>query len=184
MQRTAEIRKMISTVEDTHRDAGQPLETPSRKCVVAAVISNPFAGQPDGDLDLLKDIGADISAKLVARGLRVLEARPDDVQSYGKGAIVGVDGEIEHAAALIHPRFGAPIRSALGDASEIITSTKKMGGPGATLTVPLTSKMSIWDFDHMDAAEITVPDAPHANEIVVILALAIGGRPRKRIKPD
>ena len=76
------------------------------------------------------------------------------------------------------------MRSALGDASEIITSTKKMGGPGATLTVPLTSKMSIWDFDHMDATEITVPDAPHANEIVVILALAIGGRPRKRIKPD
>ena len=76
------------------------------------------------------------------------------------------------------------MRGALGDASEIITSTKKMGGPGATLTVPLTSKKSIWDFDHMDAAEITIPDAPHADEIVVILALAMGGRPRKRIKPD
>ena len=116
--------------------------------------------------------------------MRLLEASPDDVQSYGKGAIVGVDGEIEHAAALIHPRFGAPVRSALGDASEIITSTKKMGGPGATLTVPLTSKKSIWDFDHMDAAEIAIPDAPHADEIVVVLALAMGGRPRKRIKPD
>ena len=76
------------------------------------------------------------------------------------------------------------VRGALGDASEIITSTKKMGGPGATLTLPLTSKKSIWDFDHMDAAEITIPDAPHADEIVVILALAMGGRPRKRIKPD
>ena len=184
MQRTAEIRKMIAAVEDTHREAGETLETPSRKCVVAAVISNPFAGKPDGGLDVLKDIGADISAKLVARGLQALDAGPDDIQSYGKGAIVGVDGEIEHAAALIHPRFGAPVRGALGDASEIITSTKKMGGPGATLTVPLTSKKSIWDFDHMDAAEITIPDAPHADEIVVILALAMGGRPRKRIKPD
>ena len=124
------------------------------------------------------------NAKLVARGLQALDAGPDDIQSYGKGAIVGIDGEIEHAAALIHPRFGAPVRGALGDASEIITSTKKMGGPGATLTVPLTSKKSIWDFDHMDAAEITIPDAPHADEIVVILALAMGGRPRKRIKPD
>ena len=184
MQNKADIRKMIASVEDIHREAGQQLATPSRKCVVAAVITNPLAGQPDGDLDVLKDIGADISAKLVARGLRALDAGPDDIQSYGKGAIVGVDGEIEHAAALIHPRFGAPVRGALGDASEIITSTKKMGGPGATLTLPLTSKKSIWDFDHMDAAEITIPDAPHANEIVVVLAVAMGGRPRKRIKPD
>ena len=184
MQRTAEIRKMISSVEDIHREAGTALATASRKCVIAAVIANPLAGMADGDLDILKDIGADISAKLVARGLEALGAGPDDVQSYGKGAIVGVDGEIEHAAALIHPRFGAPVRGALGDATEIIPSTKKMGGPGASLAVPLTSKHSIWEFDHMDAAEICVPDAPHAGEIVVILALGIGGRPLKRIKPD
>ncbi|MEK9790694.1 MAG: amino acid synthesis family protein, partial [Alphaproteobacteria bacterium] len=152
MERIAEIRKIIASVEDTHREAGQTLATPSRKCVVAAVISNPLAGVADGDLDILKDIGANISAKLVARGLEALGAGPDDVQSYGKGAIVGVDGEIEHAAALIHPRFGAPVRGALGDASEIIPSTKKMGGPGASLAVPLTSKHSIWEFDHMDAA--------------------------------
>ena len=84
---------------------------------------------------------------------------------------------------MIHPRFGAPVRGALGEASEIITSTKKIGGPGAILTVPLTSKLSIWDFDHMDAAEITVPDAPRPNEILVVLALGIGGRPLKRINP-
>ena len=184
MQRTAEIRKMITSVEDIHREAGKALATPSRKCVIAAVITNPLAGVADGDLDILKDIGADISAQLVASGLAALGAAPDDVQSYGKGAIVGVDGEIEHAAALIHPRFGAPVRGARGAATEIIPSTKKMGGPGATLAVPLTSKHSIWEFDHMDAAEICVPDAPHAGEIVVILALGIGGRPLKRIKPD
>ncbi|MGC6453427.1 MAG: amino acid synthesis family protein [Candidatus Puniceispirillaceae bacterium] len=184
MQRTPEIRKMIVTVEDIHREAGTALATPSRKCVIAAVITNPLAGAADGDLEILKDLGADISARLVARGLEALGAGPDDVQSYGKGAIVGVDGEIEHAAALIHPRFGAPVRGALGDASEIIPSTKKVGGPGAALAVPLTSKHSIWEFDHMDAAEISVPDAPHAGEIVVILALGIGGRPLKRIRPD
>ena len=184
MQNQADIRKMIASVEDIHREAGQQLATPSRKCVVAAAITNPLAGQPDADLDILKDIGADISAQLVERGCDALSAGPDAVQSYGKGAIVGIDGEIEHAAALIHPRFGAPVRSALGQASEIITSTKKIGGPGATITVPLTSKLSIWDFDHMDAAEITVPDAPRPNEILVVLALGIGGRPLKRIKPD
>ena len=184
MQNKADIRKMIASVEDIHREAGQQLATPSRKCVVAAAITNPLAGQPDADLDILKDIGADISAQLVKRGCDALSAGPDDVQSYGKGAIVGVDGEIEHAAALIHPRFGAPVRGALGEASEIITSTKKIGGPGATLTVPLTSKLSIWDFDHMDAAEITVSDAPRPSEILVVLALGIGGRPLKRIKPD
>lgn len=184
MKPTAEIRKIIASVEDIHREAGQTLAVPSRKCVVAAVIANPLAGVANGDLEILKDIGADISARLVARGLAALDAGPDDVQSYGKGAIVGVDGEIEHAAALIHPRFGAPVRGALGDATEIIPSTKKMGGPGATLAVPLTSKKSIWEFDHMDATEITVTDAPHANEIVVILALGIGGRPLKRIAPD
>lgn len=184
MQPTAEVRKIIASVEDIHREAGQTLAVPSRKCVVAAVIANPLARVANGDLEILKDIGADISARLVARGLAALDAGPDDVESYGKGAIVGVDGEIEHAAALIHPRFGAPVRGALGDATEIIPSTKKMGGPGASLAVPLTSKKSIWEFDHMDATEITVPDAPHANEIVVILALGIGGRPLKRIAPD
>ena len=181
MKPTAEIRKIITSVEDIHREAGRTLDAPSRKCVVAAVITNPLAGVA---VEILKDVGADISARLVARGLEALGARPDDVQSYGKGAIVGVDGEIEHAAALIHPRFGAPVRGALGDATEIIPSTKKMGGPGAALAVPLTSKKSIWEFDHMDAAEITVADAPHAGEIVVILALGIGGRPLKRIAPD
>ena len=184
MKRTAEIRKMIASVEDIHREAGTELATPSRKCVIAAVVTNPLAGVADGDLDILKDIGADISARLVARGLDALAAGPDDVQSYGKGAVVGVDGEIEHAAALIHPRFGAPVRGALGDASEIIPSTKKMGGPGTAIDVPLTSKHSIWEFDHMDATAISIADAPHAGEIVVILALGIGGRPLKRIKPD
>ena len=184
MKPKVEVRKIITSVEDIHREAGAALASPSRKCVIAAVITNPLAGIADGDLEILKDIGAEISARLVARGLEALGAGPDDVESYGKGAIVGVDGEIEHAAALIHPRFGAPVRGALGDATEIIPSTKKMGGPGATLTVPLTSKKSIWEFDHMDAAEITLPDAPHAGEIVVVLALGVGGRPLKRIAPD
>lgn len=184
MDAKLDIRKLVATVENIYRDAGVPASGPSRKCTVAAVIPNPLAGQPDGDLEVLKDLGAAVSAALVARGLEALGAAPDDVDSYGKGAIIGTDGEIEHAAALIHPRFGAPVRGALGEASEIIPSTKKLAGPGASLDVPMTSKRSIWDFDHMDATEISIGDAPHADEIVVILALGIGGRPRKRTRPD
>jgi hypothetical protein len=148
-----EIRKMVATVEDLFMDAGVAVSGQSRKCIVAAVIANPLAGQADGDLERLKDLGAVVSARLVARGLEALGAAPDDVESYGKGAIIGINGEIEHAAALIHPRFGAPVRGALGEATEIIPSTKKLAGPGASITVPMTSKQSIWDFDHMDAAE-------------------------------
>lgn len=184
MDAKLEIRKIVATVEDIYSEAGVAASGPSRKCTVAAVIANPLAGQSDGDLEILKDLGAAISAALVARGLEALDAAPDDVDSYGKGAIIGINGEIEHAAALIHPRFGAPVRGALGEATEIIPSTKKLAGPGASLAVPLTSKRSIWDFDHMDAAEISIGDAPHPDEIVVILALGIGGRPRKRTRPD
>jgi len=179
-----QVRKFITIVEETRRDFGRAVEGPNLKCLSAAVLANPLAGQPDADLEPLKDIGAEIAAILVARGLAALNAGPDDVESYGKGAIIGINGEIEHAAAVLHPRFGAPVRGALGKASEIIPSTKKMGGPGASITVPLTGKQSIWEFDLMDAGEISFADAPHPDEMVVILALGIGGRPRKRTRPD
>ena len=112
-----------------------------------------------------------------------MEALPDGVvaSAYGKGAIVGVAGEIEHAAALIHPTFGAPVRAALGGGKSIIPSTKKIGGPGSVLLMPLVHRDDIWSFDEMDAAEITVPDAPQSHEVLVALALAAGGRPFKRV---
>ena len=104
--------------------------------------------------------------------------------SYGKAAIIGTDGEIEHTAAILHPRFGAPVRAAVGKGDDIIPGTKKVGGPGSVAVIPLTNKNSIWEFDDMDSTEITIPDAPHADEIVVIVALAIGGRPLARTKAD
>ena len=113
-----------------------------------------------------------------------LGVAPDDVEAYGKGAIIGVDGEIEHAAAVLHPRFGGPVRAAVHRGDDIIPSTKKLGGPGAVLVMPITHKNSIWSFDHMDAAEIVVPDAPRADEMLVALALAVGGRPLKRTRKD
>ena len=110
--------------------------------------------------------------------------KPEEIESYGKGAIIGFDGEIEHAAALLHPRFGAPVRSAVGSGKDIIPSTKKIGGPGSVIVMPMTNKDNIWDFDFMDAVEITISDAPQSDEILIAVCLGIGGRPLKRVKPD
>ena len=121
---------------------------------------------------------------LAEKAVYALGGLPEAVESYGKGAIVGTAGEIEHAAAIMHPRFWAPVRKAVGKGDDIIPSTKKIGGPGSTIVMPLTNKDNIWDFDHMDAAEISIPDAPKANEIVVAVVLGVGGRPLKRTKPD
>ncbi|WP_282608366.1 amino acid synthesis family protein [Pelagibius sp. Alg239-R121] len=179
-----EIRKIVVQLEETYSEAGRQVEGAKHKVTVAAVIRNPFAGHYVDDLAPLYDLGRNISGMLADRGVQVLGVKPEEVTSYGKGAVVGVDGELEHAAALIHPRFGAPVRAAVGKGDDIIPSTKKMGGPGSVIVMPLTNKDSIWEFDDMDATEITVPDAPRSDEILVAVALGIGGRPLNRIKPD
>jgi hypothetical protein len=135
------------------------------------------------DLAELVDLGAEVAELLAQRGVAALGVAPDEVTSYGKGAIVGTAGEIEHAAALLHPRFGAPVRRAVHHGNDIIPSTKKVGGPGATIVMPVTHKDRIWNFDDMDAAEITVPDAPRPDEVLVALVLGIGGRPLHRTRP-
>jgi hypothetical protein len=127
-------------------------------------------------------MGAEISGQLAERALAALAVAPGDVSAYGKGAIVGTAGEIEHAAALLHPRFGAPVRKVVVKGDDIIPSTKKIGAPGAHITLPITNKDDIWSFDEMDAIEVKIDDAPHANEIVVCVALAVGGRPFARTK--
>src|SRR3954471_15278899 len=147
------IRKIVLQLEETLGDMGRLISPPTKKVTVAAVIDNPYAGKYVEDLGPMYDLGAEVSALLAERGVKALGVRPDDVQSYGKGAIVGVDGELEHSAALLHPKFGAPVRAAVGTGKDIIPGTKKMGGPGASITMPLTNKNDIWDFDHMDAAE-------------------------------
>ncbi|MDA0372135.1 MAG: amino acid synthesis family protein, partial [Actinobacteria bacterium] len=114
--------------------------------------------------------------------LAALGVKPDEVTAYGKGCIVGTNGEIEQAAALIHPRFGAPIRKVVIKGDDIIPSTKKVAGPGAQITLPITNKDDIWSFDEMDAIDVCIPDAPQADEIVVSVALAVGGRPFARTK--
>ncbi|MCY7303063.1 MAG: amino acid synthesis family protein [Thermoleophilia bacterium] len=177
-----QVRKVIVQCEETRSEAGRDLAAPTVKVVAAAVIENPLAGGFSDDLTRLEELGAEVAALLVEEALAVLGARAGEVSSYGKAAIVGLDGELEHAAALIHPRFGAPVRAAIGGGQAIIPSTKKVDAAGAAITMPLTNKDDIWSFDEMDAAEISVPGAPGADEILVCLALGVGGRPHARTK--
>jgi hypothetical protein len=135
--------------------------------VCSAVIDNPLVGKRHKDLTMLELMGAEISGILAEKALLALGVEASEVTAYGKGAIVGTAGEIEHAAALIHPRFGAPVRKVVIKGDDIIPSTKKVAGPGASITIPIT-------------IEVCIGDAPMAHEIVVSVALAVGGRPFAR----
>ncbi len=176
------VRKVVVQVEETLAESGEPVAGRRAKVVAAAVIENPLAGRgPRATLEELETLGAEVAALLVDRALEALGPE-SDVTAYGKGAIVGTDGELEHAAALLHPRFGGPVRSAVGGGPGIIPSTKKVAGAGASITMPLTGRDDVWSFDDMDAAEIAIGDAPRADEIVVALVLATGGRPHARTR--
>ncbi len=177
-----QVRSVIVQREETRNEGGRDLDASTVKVVAAAVIKNPLVGGFSQDLSALEEIGAGVAALLVGEALSVLGDRAGEVSAYGKAAIIGLDGELEHAAALIHPRFGAPVRAAIGGGTAIIPSTKKVDAAGAAITMPLTNKDDIWSFDEMDAAEISVPGAPRADEILVCLALGVGGRPHARTK--
>jgi Amino acid synthesis len=178
----AEIRKVVIQVEETRREAGRVVDPSARKVLAAAVVTNPFAGSYVEDLAPLYELGAEVSGLLADRAVLALGVEPGQVTAYGKGAIVGTDGELEHAAAILHPLFGAPVRRAVDHGDDIIPSTKKVAGPGAAITMPITNKDDIWSFDEMDAAELTIPDAPLPNEVVVCVVLAVGGRPLHRVR--
>ena len=176
------IRKIVTTCEDILGEQSVPTGRVVRKAVSSAVITNPFAAKAQRDLSEIEAMGAEISGQLAERALAALGVRPDEVTAYGKAAIVGLDGEIEHAAALIHPRFGAPVRKVVIKGDDIIPSTKKVAAAGSSITIPITNKDDIWSFDEMDSIEVKIDDAPHTNEIVVCVALAVGGRPFARTK--
>lgn len=175
------MRKVVSVVETTRREMGRAVPGLRRKVATGVVFTNPLAGEYVDDLGDLVLLGAPLGQLLVDEALAALGAPADDVSAYGKAAIVGTDGEIEHAAALIHPTFGAPVRAAIGRGPAIIPSTKLLGGPGTRIVAPLTNCADIWVFDDMDAIAISIDDAPRPDEIVAVLALGVGGRPLHRI---
>jgi Amino acid synthesis len=178
---TAQIRKLAVWLEETHREGGRDVSPPTRKAVAVAVIANPFAGRYQEDLSDLIDIGAELGALLGQRCVAVLGIEPEQAQSYGKAAMVGSDGELEHAAAILHPKLGAPLREAVGGGAALVPSSKKMGGPGQVLDVPLGHKDAAYVRSHFDAVEVRLNDAPRAGEIMVAVAVTDSGRPLARV---
>ena len=174
-------RRIITLVEETRTEMGQTLPRPSRRALAASVIANPFAGRFVRDLSELMETGAELGHVLGEAALATLGCEPSEVQGYGKAALVGEAGELEHAAALLHPKLGAPLRAVLGGGAALVPSSKAMGGPGMVLDVPLGHKDAAYVRSHFDGMRVTIPDAPRAGEIVVAVALSLSGRPLPRV---
>ncbi|MDR3139921.1 MAG: amino acid synthesis family protein [Treponema sp.] len=173
------IRKIVTTVEEIRYEGFSDLEKPIRRVAVSAVIHNPFAGKYQEDLSELTEIGEWLGDYLSKEAVKVLG--PGKVNSYGKGAIIGLAGELEHGAAILHPKLGSPMREAIGGGKAIIPSAKKAGAAGTALDVPLHYKDAAFVRTHYDAMEVRIADAPKYDEIVVSLAFTDGGRPHPRI---
>jgi len=177
----ADIRKLIVIVDETRKEMGRVVDPPARRALAIAVIANPYAGRYVEKLDELIDIGEELGGLLGAECVRALGIAPGQAESYGKAAIVGEAGELEHAAAILHPKLGAPLRHAVEKGAALVPSAKKMGGPGTAIDVPLGHKDAAYVRSHFDAIEARVADAPRANEIVVAVAVTASGRPLARV---
>lgn len=176
-----QIRKLLTIVEETVQEHGCTLDKPTRKVAAVAVIKNPLAGEYQDGLGELIDVGEQLGGILAQRVVAALDGEAGKVESYGKAAIVGEAGELDHAAAILHPKFGRPVREAVGGGKAIISSTKKGGGPGTAIDAPLFYKDAVFVFSHLDSMEVRVPDAPRADEIVVALIVTDSGRPLPRV---
>jgi hypothetical protein len=178
---TANIRKLVVQVDETRKEMGQDVSPPTRRAVAIAVIENPYAGRYSENLDELIAIGEELGALLGREAVKALGIEPGQAQSYGKAAIVGERGELEHAAAILHPKLGAPLRVAVEKGAALVPSAKKQGTLGTAIDVPLGHKDAAFVRSHFDAIEARVSDAPRANEIVVAVAVTDSGRPLPRI---
>jgi len=178
---TANIRKLVIQVDETRKEMGKDITPPTRRAVAIAVIENPYAGRYSENLDELIAIGEELGALLGQKAVKALGIEPGQAQSYGKAAIVGENGELEHAAAILHPKLGAPLRVAVEKGAALVPSAKKRGTLGTAIDVPLGHKDAAFVRSHFDAVEARVSDAPRANEIVVAVAVTDSGRPLPRI---
>jgi hypothetical protein len=175
------IRKLVTVVEETHSEEDRAVAPPARKAAAIAVIANPYAGRWADDLTALVEIGAELGALLGTRAVAALGVAPGKVQGYGKAAIVGEDGALEHAAAILHPKLGAPFRAAVEKGAALIPSAKKRGTLGTPIDVPLGHKDAAYVRSHFDAMEVRLHDAPRRDEILVALVVTDWGRPHPRI---
>lgn len=175
------IRKLVTICDETLTEMGRPVDPPVRRAAAVAVIENPFAGRYVEDLSPLIVMSEELGLLLTGRAVAALGISGDACESYGKAALVGEDGELEHAAALLHPKMGTPVRKVLGKGAALIPSAKKRGGLGAGLLIPLGHKDAAYVRSHFDGMEVSVNDAPRADEIMVAVAVTAGGRPLPRV---
>jgi Amino acid synthesis len=175
------IRKIVTFVEETLTEQDQPVDPPARRAAAVAVIENPYAGVFQQDLSTLIDIGEELGQLLAERAVAALGIPGEQVESYGKAAAVGEAGELEHAAAILHPKLGTPFRKVLGKGAALIPSSKKRGGLGVALDIPLGHKDAAYVRSHFDGMEVRISDAPRAKEIMVALAISSCGRPLPRV---
>ena len=177
----ANIRKIVVQVDETRIEMGKTVAPPTRRALAMAVIDNPFAGRYEENLDALINIGEELGGLLGDKCVRALGIKPGDAQSYGKAAIVGEAGELEHAAAILHPKLGAPLRKAVEKGAALVPSAKKRGGLGTAIDVPLGHKDAAFVRSHFDAIELRVPGAPLPDEIVFFLVMSTGARVHARV---
>lgn len=178
---SAKIRKIVTIVDEVHSEMGRPVDPPALRAAALAVIENPFAGRYEADLSPLIEIGEELGDLLGRRAVAALGIPGEAVQGYGKAAAVGEDGELEHAAAILHPKLGAPFRKLIGKAPALIPSSKKRGSLGVVLDIPLGHKAGAYVRSHFDGMEVRVSDAPRAGEILVAVAVTSAGRPLPRV---
>lgn len=177
----ARIRKIATFLEEVHSEMGQSVQPPTRRAAAVAVLENPFAGKFSEDLSELMAIGEELGELLTQRALKALGIPGPSAESYGKAAAVGENGELEHAAAILHPKLGTPVRRVLGKGAALIPSSKKRGGMGVVLDIPLGHKDAAFVRSHFDGMEVRINDAPRANEIMVAIAVTNSGRPLPRV---
>jgi hypothetical protein len=178
---SAVIRKVVTVVEETRMEAGRDVSPPTRRAAAVAVIENPFAGKYVEDLSPLIAIGEELGDLLTKKAVAALGIDGSKAHSYGKAAAVGENGELEHAAAILHPKMGTPVRKVLSKGAALIPSSKKRGAMGTTLDIPLGHKDAAFVRSHFDGMEVQINDAPRANEIMVAVAVTDSGRPLARV---
>lgn len=195
-----EIRRVLTQIEDIYHEGGPPSGAPLRRGAIGAVLKNPYAGRYVEDLMPMMDALSPLGLRLAQQLLAAMAVPPEGIQGYGKGAIIGEAGELEHGAlwhvpggyamrellgwkgdAAAYKAGKAPATGQSGNALAIVPSTKKVGGPGATLDVPLTHINASYVRSHFDAFEFRVPDAPRSHEMVVVLAMSTGPRIHARV---
>ena len=176
-----DVRKYVDLIEETRMENGKAVDPPARKAAAVAVIRNPFAGIYEEDLQSLIDIGDSLGEKLSRRAMGSLQIDPKEVESFGKGVVVGLGGELEHAAAIMHPKLGHAVRRVVGGGKTMMPSANKVGAAGTELDVPVHCKEAALVRSHFDAMAVRVHDAPRDDEILVVVVLTAAGRPLARV---